>query len=85
MKIQISDRAKECSEDMKELADEMNDYNAIVMCIKSLQAVHMQPEKFTYPQEDYDRVVSKLYNLCAKHEIQLPEAEYMEWTSVEIV
>jgi hypothetical protein len=85
MQIKISDRAKECSQAMKELSEEMTDYNAIVMCVRALAAVSNSPEKFKYEQEDYDKVVQKLRNLCAKHEIQLPTAEYIEWGTVEIV
>lgn len=85
MKIKISDRAKECSEAMRELSEEMADYNAIVMCVRALQAVTTNPEKFTYEQSDYDKVVNKLRNLCAKHEIPLPDSEYVEWNAVEIV
>lgn len=85
MKIKLSDRAKECSEAMRELSEEMADYNSIVMCVRALQAVANNPEKFTYDQSDYDKVVSKLRSLCAKHEIQLPDTEYIEWNTVEIV
>lgn len=85
MQIKLSDRAKECSESMKELSEEMNDYNSIVMCVRALAAVSNNPEKFKYEQSDYDKVVSKLQNLCAKHEIQLPNSEYIEWSTIEIV
>jgi hypothetical protein len=85
MQIKLSDRAKECSEAMKELSEEMADYNSIVVCVRALAAVSNNPEKFKYEQEDYDKVVNKLRNLCAKHEIQLPTTDYIEWSTVEIV
>jgi len=85
MKIKLSDRAKECSESMRELSEEMADYNSIMMCVRALQAVSSNPEKFKYEQADYDKVVAKLRSLCAKHEIPLPDAEYIEWSTVEIV
>lgn len=85
MQIKLSDRATECQSRMKELQSEMNDYNAIVMCIRALQAVSNSPGKYTYSQEDYDKVVDKLRSLCEKHEILLPATDYMEWGSIEIL
>lgn len=84
MKLKLSERANECSTSMKELSEEMADYNSIVMCLRALQAVSNKPEKFNYEQSDYDLVVSKLRNLCAKHELQLPAGDYIEWGSIEI-
>lgn len=85
MQIKISDRAKECSESMRELSEEMTDYNSIVMCIRALQAVANNPEKFKYDQADHDKVVNKLRSLCSKHEIPLPDTDYIEWGTIELV
>lgn len=84
MKVKIADRIQECSTGLKNLTSEMNDYNTIVICIKALQAAAQYPNKFKYSDEDYKKVVDKLYKLCAKHEIQL-SSDYVEWSSVEII
>jgi hypothetical protein len=85
MKIKITDRVKECSQSIRELSEEMADYNSIAMCVNALAAVANKPEKYKYTQEDYDKVVAKLRSLCAKHEIVLPTSDYIEWGTVEIV
>lgn len=85
MRIRLSDRAKECNDRMIELVDELNDYNSIAMCAKALQAVATYPDKFEYSQDDYDKVITKFYNLCAKHEIKLPDDEFIEWSTIDIV
>lgn len=85
MQIKLSDRAKEINDRYNELVQEKNDYNNIVMCIKALQAADMNRNKWNYTQEDYDGVVNRLRSLCAKHEVVLPDTDYIEWGNIEIV
>jgi uncharacterized coiled-coil DUF342 family protein len=84
MKIKISDRSREAQDRIRELSQELNDYNAIIMLVRALQVVEASPEKFTYPQEDYDKVIQRLKYLCAKHEILYPDG-YIQWSAVEIL
>lgn len=85
MQIKLSDRAKECSEALRELSQEMADYNSIVMCTAALSAVANDPQKYDWNEADYTQVIEKLRDLCAKHEIVLPATDYIEWGTVEIV
>lgn len=85
MQIKLSERAKECSSRMKELDEEMQDYNHIVLCIKALSSVADPTKKHNYTQAEYDAVVAKVRSLCAKHEIKLPDGDYVEWGTVEII
>lgn len=88
MQIKLSERGIECNQKISELIQEMDDYQKIMMCIKALQAVEAESDKFknTYSQEEYDTVVNTLKNLCSKHEIILPNLDgYVEWRSIEIL
>lgn len=87
MKLKLSERAKECTERLDELRQEMEDLNHIVMCIRANQAVERDPERYKgkYDEKDYEEVLAYLRNLCAKHEIPLPNTGFIEWNSIEIV
>lgn len=83
MKLELSDRAKECSIRVNELTQEYNDYQMLVSCIKALQAVENNPTKYQYSTADYEKVIDRVRDLCAKHEIRLPEN--IDWNSVDII
>lgn len=83
MKLDISGRVKECTERVDELVRECTDYQMLVSCIKALRAVKIYPEKYKYSAEDFDTVVNTVRNLCAQHEIRLPDDT--EWESVDII
>ncbi len=83
MKIELSERARECTVRINELTQEYNDYQMLVSCIKALQAVKLNPNKYRYSTEDYNTVVERVHDLCARHEIRLPDDT--EWESVDIV
>lgn len=83
MRLDLSSRAKECTERINELTQEYNDYQMLVSCIKALQAVKINPSKFKYSDDDYQKVIATVHDLCAKHEIRLPDDT--EWDSVDII
>jgi hypothetical protein len=83
VKLELTARAKECTERINELTSEYNDYQMLVSCIKALQAVKIHPDRFKYSNEDYDKVVNTVRDLCARHEIRLPDDT--EWESVDII
>lgn len=83
MKLDISERAKECTKRIDELTQEYNDYQMLVSCIKAVQAVKAYPDKFQYTPDDYEKVIATVRNLCDKHEITLPDDT--EWESVDII
>jgi hypothetical protein len=83
MKLELTNRAKECSERIADLTQEHNDYQMLVSCIKALQAVKNNPDKFKYTDDDYKKVIETVHDLCARHEIRLPDEN--EWDSIEIV
>lgn len=85
MKLNLSERAKECAERSQEMKQEIDDLNQIVMCIRALQADEANPNKFNYDPKDYDGVLERLRSLCAKHELRLPDSDYIEWRSIEII
>lgn len=85
MEIILSDRLIEAKNKMQECVFEINDYNRIVMCLKALQACKIDVDnKYTYSQEEFDKVTNELYRLCEKHEVQIPQLEDIEWDSIEI-
>lgn len=83
MQLKISDRIQECMASMQTLNEEMQDYQNIVMLIKAVMAVSSETVPVKYNQDDYDKVIAKIRNLCAKHEIQLPE--FVEWNTIELI
>lgn len=83
MRLELSDRAKECTTRISELTQEYNDYQMLVSCIKALQAVEQNPQKYNYSDEDYNTVISRVNDLCARHEIRIPDGT--AWASVDIV
>jgi hypothetical protein len=89
MKLEITSRAKEVQTRMQELNSELNDYNTIVMCIRALQAAEAEKTtptpKLAYTKDEYEKVLMKLRRLCAKHELSLPDGDYIEWGSIEII
>lgn len=82
MQIHLSQRVDECQARIVELTQEMQDYQGIMACIGALQAVTRSPTK--YPMTDYQKVVTKLEHLCARHEIRIP-SEGPDWESIEVV
>jgi len=85
MKLKLSERAKECKERIDELNQEMEDLNHIVMCVRANQAIEKNPDRYDYDETDYDEVVSYFRSLCAKHEVPLPNTDFIEWNAIEIV
>ena len=85
MKLRLSERAKECAERLDELKQEMEDLNQIVMCVRANQAVEKNPGRYNYDPKDYDEVMSYFRSLCEKHEVPLPNTDFIEWDTIEIV
>lgn len=85
MEINISERAVEAKTRMAELEEELNDYQGIITCIRALAAVEREPDKYIYDASDKEKVIDKLHNLCAKHEIRISTDGFIDWTSVEII
>jgi hypothetical protein len=83
MELNISDRVKECQLRIHDLVVELNDYTALISCIRVLAAVGANPDKFkNTKQEDINKLSDRVRNICAKHEILLPE--YIEWGAIEL-
>lgn len=78
MIIKLSDRAEDAKRAMIEARQELDDYNLIVSLVKAFQLANTEPEKHKFTQEEYDKCYAKLQNLCAKHEIRLPD--YIDWS-----
>ena len=83
MEINLSDRIKECQTKAQEAVDEINDYQILAMCIKTLSEVTERPERYEQTNEEsYNLVVERIRKLCAKHKILLPD--YIEWGAIEL-
>jgi hypothetical protein len=86
MEIELTSRVQEAKKHAQEFLEEIRDYEMIVMLIKALAVVELDPEKYTYSKTEFDKCVSKLYNLCEKHEIRLPsDPATVEWESINIL
>jgi hypothetical protein len=83
MRLELTSRARECAERIRDLEKEYKDYELLVSCIRALAAVKINPTKFEYSDDDYNKVVDKVRDLCARHEIRLPDDT--DWDSVDIV
>jgi len=83
MELNISDRVKETQLRIHDLVVELNDYSALVSCIRALATVTNNPDKFKNTKEsDIIKLSDRVRKICAKHEILLPE--YVEWGTIEI-
>jgi hypothetical protein len=83
MEIKILDRIEEAKKVYIDAVNELNDYKIIQITINGLATYKSNPDKYpTTKSEDVDMLISKLYNLCQKHEIVLPD--FIEWGSIEL-
>jgi hypothetical protein len=83
MELNISERVKETQMRIHDLVVELNDYTALVACIRALAAVTNNPDRFTKTsQDDINKLTERVRNICAKHEIRLPD--YVEWGAIEL-
>lgn len=83
MELNISDRVKETQLRIHDLIVDLNEYNALVACIRALAAVSNNPDRFKNTSEDdINKLTERVRKICAKHEILLPD--YIEWGAIEI-
>lgn len=82
MLLNLSDRVQESLARIGELVSEVNELSVLAASIRALAEVTSNPDKYRSSQEDIAKLIDRVRDICARHEIVLPD--YVEWNTIEI-